>query len=249
MPFPPTGPSHCVTTLWNCRGVESPSFSKQIIGFMTTNARNWQNRGKLSKPKCFDCSDVVNCPPKHSEFSVGRPMFGCGNWWKLYQKFEKYVVWKGKYMTLTSGIWGTQKDWQFSLFTLKRPNYLFTFIVMNLIANWNNNCRIAVFTKIVSFYWFSHAYFSKYLKRLRRKQTRCRFIPAYHVRKEMWKCFFEVQKYCKQQTILTYINWCPIGLHYQAHLRWRFRVFWVCTKNVFVLLLFCTIHNKVQYDN
>ena len=42
-------------------------------------------------------------------------------------------------------------------------------------------------------------------------------------------------------------NW--IGLHYQAHLRWRFQVFWICTKNVFVLLLFCTIRNKVQYDN
>jgi len=40
-----------------------------------------------------------------------------------------------------------------------------------------------------------------------------------------------------------------IGLHYQAHLRWRFRVFWICTKNVCVLLLFCTIRNKVQYEN
>ena len=59
---------------------------------MTTNARNWQNRKKMSKTKYFDCSDVVNCSPKHSEFSLGRPMFGCGNWWKLYHKFEKYVV-------------------------------------------------------------------------------------------------------------------------------------------------------------
>jgi len=40
-----------------------------------------------------------------------------------------------------------------------------------------------------------------------------------------------------------------IGLHNQVHVRWRFRVFWICTKNDFVLLLFCTIRNKVQYDN
>ena len=59
---------------------------------MTTNARNWQNRKKLSKTKYFDCSDVVNCPPKHSEFSLSRHMFGCGNWWKLCHKFEKYVT-------------------------------------------------------------------------------------------------------------------------------------------------------------
>jgi len=59
---------------------------------MTTNARNWQNREKSSKTKYFDCLDVVNCPPKHSEFSLGRPMFGCENWWKLYHEFEKYVI-------------------------------------------------------------------------------------------------------------------------------------------------------------
>ena len=74
------------------RGVETPFFSKQFIGFMTTNARNWQNRAKLSKTKYFDSLDVVNWPPTHSEFSLGRPMFGCGNWWKFYHDFEKYVA-------------------------------------------------------------------------------------------------------------------------------------------------------------
>jgi len=59
---------------------------------MTTNARNWQNRKKLSKTRYFDCSDVVKCSLKHSEFSLGRPMFGCGNWWKFYHKFEKFVA-------------------------------------------------------------------------------------------------------------------------------------------------------------
>ena len=38
-----------------------------------------------------DCSDVVNCSPNHSEFSLGRPMFGCGNWSKFYHEFEKFV--------------------------------------------------------------------------------------------------------------------------------------------------------------
>jgi len=42
------------------RGVETPFFSKQFIGFMTTNARNWQNRAKLSKTMYFDSLDVVN---------------------------------------------------------------------------------------------------------------------------------------------------------------------------------------------
>ena len=45
------------------QGVEAPSFSEQFLGFMTTNARNWQNLTKLSKTKYFDCSEVVNCPP------------------------------------------------------------------------------------------------------------------------------------------------------------------------------------------
>jgi hypothetical protein len=75
------------------QGVETASFSKQFLGFMTSNAWNWQNRTKMSKTMYFDCSDVVNCPQKHSEFSLGRPMCGCGNWWKLYHEFEKYVAW------------------------------------------------------------------------------------------------------------------------------------------------------------
>jgi len=58
---------------------------------MTTYARNWQNRKKLSKTRYFDYSDVVNCSPNHSEFSLGRPMFGCGNWSKFYHEFEKFV--------------------------------------------------------------------------------------------------------------------------------------------------------------
>jgi len=62
------------------------------IGFMTTNDRNWQNRKNLSKTRYFDCSDVVNCSPNHSEFSLGRPMFGCGNWRKFYHEFEKFVA-------------------------------------------------------------------------------------------------------------------------------------------------------------
>jgi len=96
------------------KGVETPSFSKQFLGFMTTNARNWQNRTKLSQTIYFDYSDVVNFPPKHSEFCLGRFMWGCGNWWKLYHEFEKYVALQGKHTTQTSGKSGMLKDCHFN---------------------------------------------------------------------------------------------------------------------------------------
>jgi len=84
MPFPLTGalvsPSHC------------PSSSAVVSKLPFFQIMREQNREKLSKIRYFDCLDVVNWPPTHSEFSLGRPVFGCGNWWKLYHEFEKYVA-------------------------------------------------------------------------------------------------------------------------------------------------------------
>jgi len=66
-----------------------------------------------------------------------------------------------------------------------RQNFWVYIIVSNLIANLKIVQRISVFTDFVCFYWLSHAYFSKYLKRLRSKRSSCRLLPAYHVPKEM----------------------------------------------------------------
>jgi len=38
-------------------------------------------------------SVLESCSQKHSEFSLCCLMCGCGNWWKLYHEFEKYVAW------------------------------------------------------------------------------------------------------------------------------------------------------------
>jgi len=49
---------------------------------------------------------------------------------------------------------------------------------------------MAVFTKFSSYYWLSHAYFSKYIKRLRRKQPCCRLHPCISCEKRNVKMFF-----------------------------------------------------------
>ena len=72
------------------RSVETLSFSNEG-GRYWFHDHKWQNCKKLSKTRYFDCSDVVNCSPNHLEFSLGRPMFGCRNWSKIYHEFEKFV--------------------------------------------------------------------------------------------------------------------------------------------------------------
>jgi len=96
MPFPPTGalvsPSHCPSS--SAVVSKHPFFqSNSVVSWPPMlEIGKWQNRAKLSKTKYFDSLDVVNWPPTHSEFSLGRPVFGCGNWWKLSHEFEKYVA-------------------------------------------------------------------------------------------------------------------------------------------------------------
>jgi len=70
-------------------------------------------------------------------------------------------------------------------------------------------CRVAVFTMFASFYWLSHAYFSKYPKRLRATQWDYRLHPCISHQKTIAKQSFEVLQYCKQQTMSTYIIWIP----------------------------------------
>ena len=55
------------------------------------------------------------------------------------------------------------------------------FDALNLIEFVMYQQGMAAFTKISSFYWLSHAYFSKYLKRLRKQELGCGFYPLHSI--------------------------------------------------------------------